>query len=197
MIAFIEGALEILEPTHAILNVAGVGYEARISLNTYTALKGQSKVRLLTHLHVREDIQMLYGFISASEKHRFLDLIGISGVGPGTALTILSSLSPDDLQEAIVGGDVRTIQQVKGIGAKTAQRIILELKDKMGKDVQGLVAGGTLNSSPSAIREEAISALTTLGINKATAEKSVQKIIKNSNKILSLEELIKQALKTD
>jgi Holliday junction DNA helicase RuvA len=197
MIAFIDGTLETLEPTHAVINVAGVGYEARISLNTFTALKGQAKVRLLTHLHVREDIQMLYGFISAGEKYRFLDLIGISGVGPGTALTILSSLSPDDLQEAILSGDVRTIQQVKGIGAKTAQRIILELKDKMGKESPGLLAGGIVNSSPSAIREEAVAALTTLGINRATAEKSVQKIIKNSNKILSLEELIKQALKTD
>jgi Holliday junction DNA helicase RuvA len=146
---------------------------------------------------VREDIQMLYGFHSQGEKLRFLDLISISGVGPGTALTVLSSLSAEDLQEAIAMGDVRTIQQVKGIGAKTAQRIILELKDKVGKET--LLPSGNLgiNTSPSAIREEALAALVTLGINRSTAEKSVQKIIKNTDKVLSLEELIKLALKSD
>lgn len=197
MIAFLDGSIDYLDPTHVIINVGGVGYEVKISLNTFSTLKDHKKAKVLTYLHVREDAQILYGFMTGAEKQRFLDLISISGVGPGTALTVLSSLTADDLQAAILQGDVRTIQQVKGIGAKTAQRIILELKDKMAKGSSEIIPGLVGISSQHAIREEALAALVTLGINRGVAEKSIQKVLKNSDKVLSLEEIIKLALKTD
>lgn len=195
MIAFLEGNLALVEPTHAYINVGGVGYEVKISLNTFSAIKDKPSVKIFTYLYVKEDAQILFGFSEMSEKKRFLELISISGVGPSTALMILSSLSSAELQQAILSNDVMTIQKVKGIGAKTAQRIILELKDKLSKqDPEGNY--GQIVSSGQNIRSEALAALVTLGINKTAAEKSLQTILKNADKPLSLEELIKLALKS-
>jgi Holliday junction DNA helicase RuvA len=194
MITFLEGKLEIKEPTHVVMNVNGIGYHVKISLITYTAIKSLDQVRIHTHYHVKEDSQTLFGFHEISEKKRFRDLIGISGVGPSTALMVLSSLSPEELQSAIANENVKIIQSVKGIGAKTAQRIVLELKDKMKKEGlldKALDLPQHINNS---MRSEALSALTTLGINKPAAEKSIDTIMHEHDE-LRLEELIKLALK--
>ena len=194
MIAYLEGKLIVKEPTHLIIDVNGMGYEVRISLSTYSTVKNLDRGRLHTHFHVKEDAQTLYGFAEPSEKRRFLDLISISGVGPSTALMILSSLSPEELQSAILAENTGMIQSVKGVGAKTAQRIILELKDKMKKE--GLLdkAIENLPTPDNTLRNEALSALTTLGINKSVADKTIRSLLKEHQDI-SLEDLIKLALK--
>lgn len=195
MINYLDGKLTVKDPTYVVVDVGGVGYEAKVSLNTYAAVKELDRVKLYVHLSIREDAHLLYGFYDKAEKKRFLELLSISGVGPSTALMVLSSLSPEELQHAIVSEDVRTIQAVKGIGAKTAQRIVLELKDKMKKE--GLLEK-TLEIIPAAnntLRNEALSALTTLGIAKPAAEKSIDAILKVRGKDIKLEDLIKQALK--
>src|SRR5688572_25231951 len=134
MIAYIDGKLTFKDPTFVIIDVGGIGYQIRISLSTYAQLQEGERCKLFTYLHIKEDAHTLYGFSDPAEKNVFLHLISISGVGPGTGLMIISSLSVAEIQQAIVREDVRTIQQVKGIGAKTAQRIILELKDKFRKE---------------------------------------------------------------
>ena len=195
MINYLEGKLVVRDPTHVVIDINGIGYEARISLITYAAIKNLEKVKLYTHLSIREDAHTLFGFFEASEKRRFLDLISISGVGPGTGLMILSSLSPEELQQAILHEDVRTIQSVKGVGSKTAQRIVLELKDKMKKEN---LLGKSIEIVPSAnntLRNEALSALTTLGISRPVAEKSIDFILKEHGPQIKLEDLIKMVLK--
>lgn len=197
MIAYIDGKLTLKDPTYVIIDVNGIGYQIKISLSTYSSLPEGERCKLHTYLHIKEDAHTLYGFTTAAEKDIFLHLISISGVGPNTGLMILSSLSVEEVQQAIVREDVRTIQQVKGIGAKTAQRVILELKDKLKKEV--LVADTTSIVSPSAYntnRAEALSALVTLGFAKNVAEKTLDAIIKREGGNLSVEELIKFALKS-
>ncbi|MEQ6167851.1 MULTISPECIES: Holliday junction branch migration protein RuvA [unclassified Ekhidna] len=195
MITYLKGRLAFKDPTHLVVDVGGVGYEVKISLITYSQVKDKEDILIQTYLHVKEDSHTLFGFYEQSEKKRFLDLLSINGVGPSTALMILSSLDAKELQAAIVQEDVKTIQSVKGIGGKTAQRIILELKDKMKKE-------GLLDKSveiqprfDNTLRSEALSALTTLGINKSAAEKTVDKILKEYGEEIKLEELIKHALK--
>ena len=194
MIAYLEGRLALKEPTHVILDVSGIGYEVKISLSTYSAIKGQEKAKIHTHFHVKEDAQTLFGFSEVSEKKRFLDLISINGVGPSTALMILSSLSPEELQSAILAENTGMIQAVKGVGAKTAQRIILELKDKMKKEGLHDRVIENVSSPSNTLKNEALSALATLGINKSAAEKTIQSLLKE-NADISLEDLIKLALK--
>ncbi len=195
MITYLKGKLTYKDPTHLVVDVGGMGYEVKISLITYSQVKDKEDILIQTHLVVKEDSHTLFGFYEASEKKRFLDLISINGVGPSTALMILSSLDAKELQAAIVQEDVKTIQSVKGIGGKTAQRIILELKDKMKKE--GLLDKSIeiQPRSDNTLRSEALSALTTLGINKSIAEKTVDKILKDYGEGIKLEELIKLALK--
>lgn len=195
MFAYLKGKLAYKDPTFVIIEINGVGYEVKISLNTYSQIKDQENIHLHTYLQVKEDSHTLFGFFEAQEKDLFLKLISISGVGPSTGLMVLSSLGPDEATNAILTEDVRVIQGVKGIGGKTAQRIILELKDKLGKEV---ASGDRINipiSSASAIRNEALQALVTLGINKSAAQKSIDKILKEKGSEISLEDLIKMALK--
>jgi Holliday junction DNA helicase RuvA len=195
MIAYIDGKLAYKDPTFVIIDVAGVGYHIKISLQTYSALKEGERCRLQTFLHIKEDAHTLYGFVENAEKRLFLELISVSGIGPNTALMMLSSLSYAEIQHAIVSEDLRTIQSIKGIGSKTAQRVILELKDKIKK---GMFAGEVPNfPSPTnnTVRNEALSALITLGIPKNVAEKSIDTIIKQEGTGLSIEQLIKKALK--
>lgn len=195
MIAYIDGKLTHKDPTYVIIETNGVGYQIRISLSTYSALPAGERCKLNTYLHIKEDAHTLYGFMTVAEKEAFLHLISISGVGPNTGLMILSSLSVDEVQQAIIREDVRTIQQVKGIGAKTAQRIILELKDKIKKEV--MVSDISVPSaSYNTNRAEALSALVTLGFAKNVAEKTLDSIIKREGGNLSVEELIKFALKS-
>jgi len=195
MIAFIEGKIAHKEPTHVVLEAHGIGYEIKISLNTFSALNAETSCKLLTHLSIKEDAHTLYGFREASEKKLFLDLISISGVGPGTAMMMLSSMGVTDLIQAIASGDVRSIKSIKGIGEKTAQRIILELKDKLTKD-SGVVA--ITSDSPSgytSFKSEALHALLTLGFQKPAAEKAIDAALKKEGTTISVEQLIKSALK--
>ncbi len=195
MITYLKGKLAYKDPTHLVIEVGGVGYEVKISLTTYSHIKDKEDILIQTYLHIKEDSHTLFGFYEASEKIRFLDLLSINGVGPSTALMVLSSLDARELQAAIANEDVKTIQSVKGIGGKTAERIILELKDKMRKE-------GLLDKSveiqprfDNTLRSEALSALTTLGINKSSAEKTVNLILKEYGEEIKLEELIKLSLK--
>jgi Holliday junction DNA helicase RuvA len=173
----------------------GIGYHVNISLTTFTAIKDQEQCKLHTYLHIKEDGHTLYGFHDLESRKMFLALISISGVGPSTGLMVQSSLTASELKEAILSGDVKTIQSVKGIGTKTAQRIILELKDKMVKDGGITPERENLLHSRNTVRDEALSALFTLGISKQAAEKSIDRILKNSGNTVTLEELIKLALK--
>lgn len=184
-----------MDPTHVVVDIHGVGYHVNISLLSYGQIKELKEGTLHTHLHIKEDGHTLFGFFEESERKRFKQLISISGVGPSTGLMILSSLTPDEIHSAILNNDIKTISSVKGIGQKTAQRIILELKDKMSKEE--LEGGSPIISlvSSNTLKSEAVTALTTLGIAKATAEKSIDQIIKQKGADLSLEELIKFALK--
>jgi holliday junction DNA helicase RuvA len=197
MIAYIDGKLAHKEPTFVVIDVGGVGYHIRISLQTYAALKdGQERCRLFTHLSIREDAHLLFGFYNQEEKLLFEDLIGVSGIGANTALVMLSSLSSSEIKQAIAQEDIATIQSIKGIGAKTAQRTIIELKDKMKKDqMLGGVQVPVFGVANMAVRNEAIQALVMLGIAKLTAEKSVDTILKQKGEELSVEELIKLALR--
>lgn len=195
MFAYLKGKLAHQDPTFVIIDIHGVGYEVKISLNTYSQIKDKESIHLFTHFHVKEDAQTLFGFADTREKEIFLHLLSISGVGPSTGLMVLSSLNPEEVEEAILQEDVRTIQGVKGIGAKTAQRIILELKDKIARSG---MTGDSINiptSSKNTIRNEALAALVTLGINKTAAQKSIEQILKSSTDEIRLEDVIKQALK--
>lgn len=197
MISYLSGKLVVKDPTYVIIDVGGIGYQVKISLQTYSKIKDEEQIRLLTFLHIKEDAHTLYGFKEEDEKRLFLLLIGINGVGPNTGLMILSSLNTEEIEQAILSGDVGTIQHVKGIGTKTAQRIILELKDKVGK------MGNEGNTSPlgflkssNKTREEALQALITLGFPKAAAEKNIAIVLKKTVGEISLEDLIKASLKT-
>ncbi len=192
MIAFIKGRLVQKEPTFVIVDVNGIGYHVHISLNTFSEIKDRENVHLSTHLQVREDAHILYGFSNEAEKLMFQNLISVNGIGPGTAMIVLSSLPPAELRSVIVREDTQTLQSVKGIGAKTAQRIILELKDKLRRTHEETNIQGSIHNT---LRQEALSALVTLGIGKAVAEKSIDTVLKKSGNSLSLEELVKQALK--
>jgi Holliday junction DNA helicase RuvA len=193
MIAFLKGRLTQKEPSHVLIDVNGVGYSVNISLQTFAAIKDQESIQLHTHLSIREDAHVLFGFSTESEKKMFLHLISVNGVGPSTAIVMLSYMEVDELKAAIVREDVTTLQKVKGIGGKTAQRLIVELKDKLKKDVsEDLTTTPSLHNT---IKQQALSALVTLGIPKPTAEKSVDAILKKSGNSLTLEDLVKQALK--
>lgn len=194
MIAYLKGKLVEKDPTYVIVDIQGVGYWVKISLGTYGVIKNMDEALLHTHLHIREDAHTLYGFSSRAEKKRFLDLTSISGVGASTAMMVLSSLSPEELQNAIINEDVKLIQGVKGIGLKTAQRIVLELKDKMikeGWEEKHLEAPKISNT----LANEALSALVTLGIPRSAGQKSIDAILKEFGQEIKLEELIKQALR--
>ncbi|MCF0211758.1 MAG: Holliday junction branch migration protein RuvA [Bacteroidales bacterium] len=190
MYEYFAGPLAEITPSYAVIDCCGVGYKVEITLNTYSAIKDLNDTKLYVHYVVREDAQLLYGFTSKEEREMFLLLIGISGVGPNTARMVLSSLTVDELKEAVSTQNVKKVQSVKGIGAKGAQRIILELQDKMGK--LGAISLGTMMASNQNL-EEALSALVMLGFPKANADKVLQAIHKQSPG-LSVEELIKEAL---
>jgi len=197
MIAYVNGTVTYKDPAYTIIDVNGIGYEIRISLQTYTAMpESGAKCKLVTYLNIREDAHILYGFWATDEKKLFLDLIGISGVGPSTALVMLSSLSSNEIRQGIVDEDIRLIQSIKGIGSKTAQRVILELKDKIRKEEWGGISDSkpVVNQS-NTLRNEALAALITLGIPKATAEKSLDAILKREGHEMSVEQLIKLALR--
>ncbi|GGW59495.1 Holliday junction DNA helicase subunit RuvA [Winogradskyella epiphytica] len=191
MITHIEGKLVEKNPTDVVIDCNGVGYFINISLHTFAQIPDQENLKLYTYLHVREDAQSLYGFSSKSEREIFKLLISVSGIGTNTARTMLSSLSPDQIKEGIAGGDVALIQSVKGIGIKTAQRVIIDLKDKVLK-VYGLDELSITTNNTG--KDEALSALDVLGFNKKQSEKVVEKILQTQPDA-SVEQIIKEALK--
>ncbi len=197
MIAFLNGKLVHKDPTHVLIDVAGVGYFVKISLQTYSALKNTDElIKLHTSLIVREDSHTLFGFSKQEEKELFEHLISVSGIGPSIAIVMLSSLSSAEIIQAIVSEDVPTIQGVKGIGAKTAQRAIIELKDKLKKELISTGVNPTVFAGQNlTLRSEALSALVTLGIPKNAAEKNIDTILRRTGGDVTLEELIKLALR--
>jgi Holliday junction DNA helicase RuvA len=198
MITYLKGKLAFKDPTYLIIDIQGIGYEVKISLNTYGKVAEKEEILLHTYLHIKEDAHTLYGFKEVSEKKAFLNLISISGVGPNTGLMILSSMSVTELEQAISEGDHPMIQRVKGIGAKTAQRIVLELKDKIKKEgmssPEEMSQGFVQNSNK--LKQEALQALITLGFTKTQAEKNIMTVLKKSGPDVSLEALIKASLKS-
>ena len=191
MIAHIQGRLVEKTPTEVIIDCNGVGYHINISLHTYSLLPDSESLKLFTLLQIREDAHTLYGFVEKQERELFKLLISVSGVGASTARTMLSSLAPSQIIQAIASNDVGTMQSMKGIGAKTAQRIILDLKEKVLK-VYNLDEVSVVESNTN--KEEALSALEVLGFVRKTAEKVIDKIIRETPNA-SVENLIKQALK--
>jgi len=194
MISFIKGKKLEIDPTKIIIDVNGIGYELKISLRTYSEIKEHSVVNLFTHLQVKEDSHTLFGFYDKSERKTFLSLLSISGVGPSTAIMILSSLSSSELNSAIISSDVLTIKSVKGIGLKTAERIILELKDKILKNLNQKNPNNFLVERGNTIKNEALSALSSLGISKNVVNNHIDRVLDNNNNI-SLEDLIREVLK--
>lgn len=193
MIAFLKGKLVHKEPTFVVIEVNGIGYQVSISLNTFSEISDKENIQLSTYLQVREDAHILYGFSNPDEKTMFQNLIGVNGVGPNTAMVMLSYLPPAELHQAIVSENVGALQAVKGIGGKTAQRIILELKDKLRKEPVGTT--GISGIKHNTMRQEALTALMTLGIGKVAAEKSIDTVLRKSGNTITLEELVKMALK--
>ena len=191
MIAHIEGILESKTTSSVVIDVNGVGYMLNISLNTFESLPSKGKLRLYSHLTVREDAHILFGFAHEEERLMFKQLINVSGVGASTALMILSSMKPSEVVTAVGQSDVNAFKSVKGIGLKSAQRIIVDLKGKLDKIETN---NEFLSSEGNTYKNEALSALTVLGIDKKKASNTIDEIMKN-NEISSVEELIKKTLK--
>ena len=196
MIAFLQGNFVQLSPAKLIVDVGGVGYEVNISLNTYEAISKKEKGLLYTYLHITENSQVLFGFHEQTEKDLFLHLISVSGVGASTARMMLSGMQPEEIIRAIVNGEARLLEQIKGIGKKSAERLVLELRDKLSKiplNTHQLTGGAGFSKSN--VQQDAIQALISLGIQKAIAEKAIEKTMQSTGIELSLEVLIKAALK--
>jgi Holliday junction DNA helicase RuvA len=198
MYEYFEGRLASLEPTQAVVDCGGVGYLLEITLNTYEALRkaDEARVKVYAHLAVREDAQQLYGFHDMAEREMFRLLIGVNGVGNQTARVMLSSLTVDELRVAIQSQDVKKVQRVKGIGAKTAQRIVLELADKLG--AMGLSgAAGSVGPQNNQARDEAMTALTMLGFPKAAVEKllTASDWRHEDGSAMTVEEIVKEGLR--
>jgi Holliday junction DNA helicase RuvA len=192
MIAQIKGKLVEKTPTYVVIDCNGVGYQINISLNTYSKIDADELCLLHTHLIVREDAQLLYGFKDKSERELFRMLISVSGVGSATAMMILSSLTATEIKGAISTGNVNMLKGVKGIGTKSAERIIIDLRDKIGKVEESDINFAVSNNT---IKDEALSALIMLGFTKKPAELALNKILASSEEI-SVEQLIKQTLKS-
>ncbi|MDN5330096.1 MAG: holliday junction helicase RuvA [Bacteroidales bacterium] len=192
MYAYLDGRITGINPAFVIIDCNGVGYEVNISLNTFAAIKDMERVKLYTHLEVKEDAHVLYGFWEEEERTLFRQLISVAGIGPNTARMILSAMTTAELISAIATGNENRLKQVKGIGAKSAQRILIELKDKVSKIP---VQSSLLTPSNNRNYEEALSGLVILGFSKPMAAKALDRIVASGGQNLSVEALIKEALK--
>ncbi len=192
MIAFVRGHFAVKTPARVVVDVNGVGYDLQVSLHTYSAISNKENGLLFTYLHITENAHTLFGFAELAEKEMFLQLISVSGVGASTARMMLSGMRPEEIARAIVQGNTRQLESIKGIGKKSAERLIVELKDKLGKQSFETVSG--FASVPS-IDSDAVNALIALGIGRQMAEQAVKKTVAGSNDQASLEEIIKQSLK--
>lgn len=199
MIAYLNGLLTAVEPTYALLECAGVGYRLKISLTTYERLKPlqpPAPLQLWTHYQVREDAHLLYGFTEPAEREMFERLLSVSGVGGNGALSILSSLTVEELQSAIANQDAVRLKKIKGVGEKTAGRLLLELKDKFPAGISYVPSAGASGPPGGRLRGEAVAALVSLGFPKATAEKKIDTILARTETPPTLEALIKMGLQT-
>ena len=194
MYTYIKGELVEITPTTAVIENNGMGYELQISLQTFTEIQSLRDVMLYIHHHVREDVELWYGFATKEERNIFRMLIEVNGIGPNTARMMLSSMSSTEIKTAIISGDVNRIKSIKGIGIKTAQRVIIDLKDKIAKGSEDVTSALFVSEVKSANMEEALSALVMLGFAKNAAEK-VLKAVHRENPDYTLEELIKFSLK--
>jgi Holliday junction DNA helicase RuvA len=192
MYDYIDGKLTFKCPAYIVVEAGGIGYHINISLNTYSSLQEVERCKIYVWLHVKEDAHTMYGFADEGERRLFLHLISVSGIGPNTGRMMLSSITPNEIQNAIVNGDLALIQRIKGIGAKGAQRLVLELQDKLKKEGSGSLISAPLNNT---IKEEALSALMMLGFAKQPAEKALENAVKTSGADLTVEQMIKSALK--
>ena len=194
MYSYIKGELVEVGPTQAVIENNGIGYELQISLQTFTEIQALRDVMLYIHHHVREDVELWYGFATKEERNIFRMLIEVNGIGPNTARMMLSSMNSSEIRTAIVGGDVNRIKSIKGIGIKTAQRVIIDLKDKIAKGGGDTASALFVQETTSANMEEALSALVMLGFAKTAAEKVLRSVYRE-NPQYTLEELIKFSLK--
>ena len=190
MITHIKGRLVEKTPTYVVIDCQGIGYKLHISLQTFSNIKEENCL-LFTHLSVKEDSHTLYGFLDENERSLFRNLISVSGVGPSTAQIVLSTFSANETRQYIISADVAALQSVKGIGGKTAQRIIIDLKDKLGK---GIASSDIPLYQDNDLRNQALSALVALGFSKKIAEKKVDKILRDNPEDISVEALVKAAL---
>lgn len=193
MIAFVRGKFAVKTPARVVVDVNGVGYDLQISLNTYAAISNVESGQLHTYLHITENAQTLFGFADIAEKELFLQLISVSGVGASTARMMLSGLKPDEIIRAIVQGNTKQLEGIKGIGKKSAERLIVELRDKLSKQTLDAPLGGGIVIS--SIDNDAVQALIALGIAKPQAEQAIKKTMSSIPADASLELIIKQALK--
>lgn len=192
MIAFVRGKFAIKTPARVVVDVNGVGYDLQISLHTYAAISNVENGQLYTYLHITENAQTLFGFADIAEKELFLQLISVSGVGASTARMMLSGMKPEEIIRAIVQGNTKQLEGIKGIGKKSAERLIVELRDKLSKQSPDQLSGGTVISG---VNDDAIQALVALGIAKPQAENAIKKTMSSIPADASLELIIKQALK--
>ncbi|MEI2760371.1 MAG: Holliday junction branch migration protein RuvA [Bacteroidia bacterium] len=192
MYDYISGKITHATATYIVVEANGVGYQLQVSLQTYSKLKDAQSAKVYAHLSIKEDAHLLFGFADEDERQLFRNLISVSGVGPGTARVMLSSLSTTELQSAITTGNVAVIKKIKGIGDKTAQRIVIDLKDKLGK---AGASAPVLLTQGNTIKEEALSALLTLGFNRNVAEKELNKVMAGGGEFQSVEVLLREALK--
>lgn len=191
MIAFLTGKFVYKSPAVIHIDVNGVGYEVQISLHTYSKIQSFEKGSLYTWLHIKEDAHTLYGFFDMAEKNMFIQLISVNGVGTSTARMMLSSLQPDELAQAIIKGDTFQLEKIKGIGKKSAERIVLELRDKIGRNNTGTISSAFINNT---LEQDALNALVALGIARNAAENAVKKASSSVPSTENLEVLIKKAL---
>ncbi|MFC0875841.1 Holliday junction branch migration protein RuvA [Saccharicrinis sp. FJH2] len=191
MISYIKGEIADKFPTHVVIDVHGIGYHINISLNTFSQIAEQKQILLHIHEIIREDTHELYGFWSVREREVFRHLISVSGIGANTARMILSSLQVEELEQVIISGNVNVLKSIKGIGLKTAQRVIVDLKDKIGKSAS---AAEIFTLTDNTIKNEALSALVMLGFTRNASEKAIDKVLKTSGNY-AVEEVIKLALK--
>ena len=192
MIAFVKGNFVDKKPARVVVDVNGVGYDLQISLNTYSAIANKDSGQLYTYLHLFENGQTMYGFAEVAEKEMFLQLISVSGVGAATARMMLSGMKPEEISRAIIQGNAKLLESIKGIGKKSAERLIVELKDKFGKQALENPLGGTAVQS---VDNDATNALVALGISRLMAENAIKKVTQ-TNPNIAIEEIIKQALKS-
>jgi holliday junction DNA helicase RuvA len=192
MIAFLKGEFAYKSPTLVHMDVGGVGYELQISLNTFSKIQELEKGRLYTYYQVREDAHTLFGFFDLAEKSMFIQLISVSGIGAATARVMLSSLKPEELVRAIIQGNSKILETIKGIGKKSAERVVLELRDKLGKTVPESNISSLIYNT---LEQDALNALMALGIARQVAEPALKKVLSDEHGNEKLEDIIKKVLK--